>query len=223
MNPSLSQIRLVIFDCDGTLVDSLEGIHRVMNRAVVQAGLASGVSGYQVAGVVGLSMSEALESLFPDAPLLQRDLAIKLYKDHYKQLADGGLMPNALFPGVREALDWLRQRGFQLGMATGKSMRGVERTLAEHDLHGYFSYLKSADCAPSKPHPGMVLQIIDESGFSAREILMVGDTDFDMIMGRQAGVWTCAVTYGCHSRERLAAAKPDFWLDSMSGLSSLLI
>lgn len=222
MSFPLQEIRLVVFDCDGTLVDSLAGIARVMNMALSQVGLAENLSLSCIGGVVGLSMAEAMAALFPAAPAALRGQAIAVYKEHYKRLADGGELISPLFPGVRQTLDRLRAHGLQLAMATGKSMRGVERTIAEHQLAGYFRFLKSADCAPSKPDPAMVRQIVQESGFAPRAILMVGDTDFDMIMGRQAGVVTCAVTYGCHPRARLAAAQPDYWLDGMGDLPGLL-
>lgn len=205
---------LVIFDCDGTLVDSLWAIARVMNLAWEEHGLPGPLSNADVGGVVGLSLPTAMAHLLPDHPREFHDRLVVSYKAHYLRLADAGQLDAPLFPGVRQTLDALKGAGIDLAMATGKSMRGVERNLREFDLGGYFRVLKSADCAPSKPHPGMVEQILAETGHDPARTLMVGDTDFDILMGHSAGVPTCAVTFGCHPRERLAAARPHFWAES---------
>lgn len=213
---------LVIFDCDGTLVDSRANIARIMNMALADAGLGDDHPEERIGAVVGLSLPEAMRVLLPDEDETRRQGVIACYKAHYKRLADAGELRDALFPGVRETLERLREAGILMAMATGKSMRGVERSLAEHQLQPFFAFLKSADCAPSKPHPGMVEQILAESGQSPRRTLMVGDTEFDLLMGRHAGVVTCAVTYGCHDAARLATARPDHWIHRMTELLPLV-
>lgn len=218
---------LVIFDCDGTLVDSLDGIARSANQALRELGMQQTFTHAQIAQVVGLSLDESMLVLLPEATPEFRAQAIKGYKSHYQRMADQGELTAPLFPGARETLTALHQGGVTLAVATGKSLKGLQRTLHEHDLAHFFSVLMTADQAPSKPHPAMVENILHAVGLPARNSLMVGDTLYDLEMGRHAGVKTAAVTYGCHSREQLAIGVPDYWLDSLTevlpvvGLSSV--
>ncbi|MBF0625626.1 MAG: HAD-IA family hydrolase [Magnetococcales bacterium] len=213
---------LVIFDCDGTLVDSLAGIAAAARLALADCGLDAQVDTAAVAGVVGLNLDQAMASLLPDHDPNLHARVVDRYRHHYQRLADARELDNPLFPGVRGVLNGLQAAGMTLAVATGKSRRGLERTLNDHNLHGFFQALKTADQAPSKPHPAMVLEILAETGHPPARALMVGDTDFDILMGRNAGVTTCAVTYGCHARERLAAARPDHWIDHMAELPGVL-
>ncbi|MBF0263192.1 MAG: HAD-IA family hydrolase [Magnetococcales bacterium] len=209
---------LVIFDCDGTLVDSLDGIVRSANLALAEAGGGPHLSMASIAAVVGLSLHEAMGVLMPEASEACRDQAVAAYKSHYQRLADGGELTTPLFPGVRATLDQLRRHGVTLAVATGKSLRGLERTLREQRLEGIFAVLMTADQAPSKPHPSMIEQILAATGHAPERCLMVGDTVYDLDMGRNAGVRTAAVTFGCHGREELAGSRPDHWLERMPDL-----
>ncbi|MBF0285492.1 MAG: HAD-IA family hydrolase [Magnetococcales bacterium] len=209
---------LIIFDCDGTLVDSVASISRVCNLAMAELGLPGDRPSSEVGKVVGLSLPVAAQVLMPDLSPELHGRWVVLYKEHYRRLADAGALRDQLFPGVRETLTALRDGGRRLAMATGKSMRGVERTLKEHRLEGLFEAIKTADCAPSKPHPGMIELILAETGVEASRALMVGDTDFDLLMARHAGVKSCAVSWGSHDRARLAAALPDYWIEAMEQL-----
>ncbi|MEO5346455.1 MAG: HAD-IA family hydrolase [Magnetococcus sp. YQC-9] len=213
---------LVIFDCDGTLVDSLDAIVRSANLALAEVGEGLVLSHTRIASVVGLSLHEAMAVLMPEGSTEQHARAVDAYKCHYKKLADGGELPTPLFPGVRMVLDSLRQAGVTLAVATGKSLRGLERTLREQGLEGYFEVLMTADQAPSKPHPSMIEQILDATGCSRARTLMVGDTVYDLEMGRNAGVRTAAVTFGCHGREELAACQPDYWIEEMETLLNVV-
>jgi phosphoglycolate phosphatase len=204
---------LVIFDCDGTLVDSLDGIVRSANLAMVELGLADGLARERIAAVVGLSLPEAMRVLLPEASPEDHDRAVAWYKSHYKRLADAGELTTPLFPGVRSTLERLRDHGISMAVATGKSLRGLERTLQEQNLTGFFEVLMTSDHAPSKPHPAMIEQILAATRGTPARTLMVGDTEFDLEMGHHAGVGTAAVTFGCHDRERLALAHPDHWLE----------
>ncbi|MEO5376352.1 MAG: HAD-IA family hydrolase [Magnetococcus sp. DMHC-6] len=215
-------VELIIFDCDGTLVDSLAGIAQSARLALEEMGISRHINNDEVASVVGLSLEEALAQLLPGQT---RGTILKVadrYRFHYKRLADSGQMTAPMFPGVKETLEKLKNSGILLGVATGKSLKGLLRCLNEHDLTPYFAAMATADDAPSKPHPGMIEIILSETGIQPDRTLMVGDTDFDIQMGQQAGVQTCAVTYGCHSRERLAESVPDFWLDQMDHLPAQL-
>ncbi|MBF0359052.1 MAG: HAD-IA family hydrolase [Magnetococcales bacterium] len=217
-----TEFKLIIFDCDGTLVDSLDGIVRSAQLAIDGLGYKRTLANSEVAQVVGLSLYQAFEQILPDAGPDEIERGVGLYKSHYKELADGGAFTTTLYPGVREALLKLQSVGMIMAVATGKSLRGLQRNLEELDFGEFFVCLKTADHAPSKPNPEMLLQVLAETGFEAHEALMVGDTDFDINMGRAAKIKTCAVTFGCHSRERLAICQPDYWLDSMSDLPVLL-
>ncbi|MBF0126514.1 MAG: HAD-IA family hydrolase [Magnetococcales bacterium] len=213
---------LVIFDCDGTLVDSLDGIARAARLALEELGMPRAFTHARIAQVVGLSLDEAMEALLPECDREVRQRAVLGYKRHYLDLVERKALHAPLFPGVRETLLALRGADVALAIATGKSMRGLERTLQEHDLADFFQVLMTADQAPSKPHPAMVETILRATGFSASQTLMVGDTLYDLEMGRNAGVKIAAVTYGCHPREQLARAQPDHWLDDLTELLPLM-
>ncbi len=212
---------LIIFDCDGTLVDSLDGIARSANLALAELGIETTWTHAQIAQVVGLSLNEAMQTLIPDASETLRADAVKGYKKHYQRLADQGALVSPLFPGTRETLNALQDRGVTLAVATGKSLRGLQRTLQEHQLDHFFQFLMTADQAPSKPHPAMVETILRDSGFSTSQTLMVGDTLYDLEMGRNAKVKIAAVTFGCHTPEQLALIAPDYWLNSLPELLQL--
>ena len=216
-----SPIKLVIFDCDGTLVDSLAGIAKVMNLAMGAVGLNSNLSSHVVGQVVGLSLAIAIETLIPHTDQATKDAVLIEYKRQYAILADSGSVSPPLFPGVRETLDGLQRQSIVLAMATGKSRAGVQRNIRELNLEGYFQVIRTADCAPSKPNPEMVMQILTETGIDKSEAMIIGDTDYDIEMGHNAGILTCAVTFGCHSKERLAASNPHHWLDKLEDVFSL--
>jgi phosphoglycolate phosphatase len=217
-----TNFKLIIFDCDGTLVDSLDGIVTSAQLALDEMGYNRTLAHSEVAQVVGLSLYQAFEKIIPGAASSQIERGVALYKTHYKRLADGGELTTPLYPGVIETLRQLHSAGLVLAIATGKSLKGLERNLNELKFGEYFSCLKTADHAPSKPNPEMLLQILNETGFSPHDALMIGDTDFDMNMGRAAGIKTCAVTFGCHAKEQLAICNPDFWLDKMADLPGLI-
>ncbi len=213
---------LVIFDCDGTLVDSLAGIARSANLALREVGFTEGLSHQAVAAVVGLSLEAAVAVWVPAASETVRQRLVASYKAHYRRLADAGELVTPVYPGVRPVLETLQRAGVTMAVATGKSMAGLSRTLRDHDLAGFFQSLRTADMARSKPDPEMVTGILRETGRAPERTLMVGDTTFDIHMGRRAGVDTCAVTYGYHDRDRLARAEPHHWLHRMADLPALL-
>jgi phosphoglycolate phosphatase len=217
-----TEFKLIIFDCDGTLVDSLDGIVRSAQLALDELGYKRTLAHNEVAQVVGLSLYQAFEQILPNAEPAEVERGVELYKSPYKELADGGAFTTTLYPGVIETLLQLQSAGLIMAVATGKSLKGLQRNLEELDFGEYFVCLKTADHAPSKPNPEMLLQVLAETGFAAHEALMIGDTDFDMNMGRAAKIKTCAVTFGCHSRERLAVCQPDYWLERMADLPGLL-
>jgi phosphoglycolate phosphatase len=198
--------RLVIFDVDGTLVDSQADILAAMSAAFASENLAPPPRA-AVLSIVGLSLPQAFARLMPDSdPDMQTRLS-DAYKHAYgDNRAQSGVTGSPLFAGARAALDVLADRPDTiLAVATGKSRRGLDSLIRAHNLAGLFQSLQTADHHPSKPHPAMILQVLQDTGLSADRAIMIGDTTFDMDMGRAAGVRTIAVAWGYHAPESLSA------------------
>ncbi len=206
--------RLVVFDWDGTVMDSAARIVACIEGTIADLGLEPRTKD-QIRHIIGLSMGEAIETLYPghDAPFRQR--MIEGYRHHFL-VADP--TPSAPFDGAGETIAALHDAGYLLGVATGKSRRGLDEVLAKTGLGDYFHATRCADEAPSKPHPGMLEQLLDVLGTEPAATLMVGDTLFDLEMARNAGADAVAVTYGAHPRERLETAAPLAYLDDIREL-----
>jgi phosphoglycolate phosphatase len=199
--------RLALFDCDGTLVDSQANICRAMEEAFLLSGLQPPPRA-ATRRIVGLSLVESMRALLPDADDAAHHRLANDYKDAFGRLrAAGRLDPEPLFEGVAETLDSLRDTGWTLGIATGKSDRGLALLLDHHGIADRFATLQTADRHPSKPDPSMALAAIAEVG--AAETVMIGDTSFDMAMGRAAGARTVGVAWGYHAVEDLVRAGAD--------------
>ena len=199
-------MRLVIFDVDGTLVDSQGDILAAMGAAFDAVGLPSPTRG-QIRGIVGLSLDVAMARLAPDADharMVQAD------KDAYMTLRaqTGTAESSPLYPGAREALDRLQAApGVLLGVATGKSKRGLDKLIEAHALDGVFTTRQVADFHPSKPHPSMIYQAMSDAGVQPVDTVMIGDTSFAMDMAAAAGVRGLGVSWGYHPVAALAAAQ----------------
>lgn len=199
-------MRLIIFDCDGTLVDSQHMIVEAMNAAFS----ASGFTAPDRAGIlrhVGLSVAEAMEAMtgLTDAEALAA--LSRNYRIAFAALRQDARMASPLFPGAREALVELSgQEDTLLGIATGKSRRGVKHLLDHEGLAGLFATIQTADDAPSKPHPAMIHQAMDETGANPAETVMIGDTHFDMAMARAARVEAIGVGWGYQNAQDLLEA-----------------
>ena len=197
-------LQLLIFDWDGTLMDSEARILACMQAAAADLGLDI-PSDAAVRDIIGLGLSEAVQRLFPAAdPALVARL-VSRYRHHYLYQDE---TPTPLFSGADTVLRELAGRGYLLAVATGKGRQGLERALQQAGLAKLFHATRCADEAFSKPHPEMLLQILDELGVAAERAVMIGDTDYDMQMAGNAGVKALAVGYGAHSRERLLAHGP---------------
>ena len=216
----MTPVKLAIFDVDGTLIDSQGHINAAMAEAFAAVG--EEVPGRaEIRAVIGLSLPRAVATLAPHWDEATLGRALGAYKDAFVALADlQGAAAAPLFPGTIEMLDVLaRHDELILGIATGKSRRGLERILDLHDLRGRFVTTQVADDHPSKPHPAMVLAALDAVGCAPGEAVMIGDTAFDMDMARAAGVATIAVSWGYHPVDRLEAAEPDALVHDMAALA----
>ncbi len=198
--------RLVIFDVDGTLVDSQADIIAAMAAAFASENLTP-PSRTDILSIVGLSLPQAFARLLPDTDAVLQNRLSDAYKQAYgDNRADHGIKGSPLFPGARAALDHLAgQKGTILAVATGKSKRGLDGLIAAHGLDGMFHSLQVADHHPSKPHPSMILAALAQARIPANRAVMVGDTTYDMDMGRAAGVGTIGVSWGYHRIDTLNA------------------
>ena len=198
-------MNLVIFDCDGTLVDSQHAIVAAMTHAFATVGLPVPAR-EEVLGVVGLSLPEAFAELAVGHPAsVQAELA-NLYKTDFPRARQAAAAAEPLYPGMSAIIELLSGRSdVLLGIATGKSQRGVKRLLDREGWHGRFVTIQTADENPSKPHPGMILAAMAEAGTESDATMMIGDTSFDMQMARAAGVGALAVSWGYHDIPRLEA------------------
>ena len=214
--------RLAIFDCDGTLVDSQANICACMEDAFGRAGLAAPPRG-AIRRIVGLSLVEAVAVLLPDGDdALHRTIAAD-YKDAFFRLRTSGAMAEEpLFDGIAGLLDRLRDTGWLLGVATGKSDRGLAHILAVHGIADRFVTLQTADRHPSKPHPAMVAAALAAAGTAAADAVVIGDTSYDMAMAGAAVVQAIGVGWGYHAAAELIAAGADTVAASVADLAAAL-
>ncbi|MFL1875631.1 HAD-IA family hydrolase [Hansschlegelia beijingensis] len=215
-------MKLVIFDVDGTLLDSQHAIVAAMAEAYLQHGLPAPTR-EAVRAIVGLSVAEAVAELSAEAsdhPLQDIGEAFKRSFMESRRSSPDGM---ALYPGALEIIGALAARqDVLLGLATGNSRRGVAHFLERFGLEDRFVTRQTADDAPSKPHPAMVLQAVAEAGVAAECAVMIGDTTFDMEMARAAGARAIGVAWGYHPRERLLAAGAETILESFEELPGVL-
>ncbi|MGJ8623850.1 MAG: HAD-IA family hydrolase [Yoonia sp.] len=212
----MSDLRLVIFDVDGTLVDSQAEIIAAMTLAFASEGIAM-PSRAAVLSIVGLSLAEAFATLCPNAPQAQRVRLVDAYKDAFATLRIQNQEMGPLFPGARDAITVLQAQDHTLlAVATGKSRRGLDKVLERHGLTGVFHSEQVADHHPSKPNPSMILTALNETGVLPVRAVMLGDTTYDMDMARAAGIKKIGVTWGYHAADTL---QPDTMIDSFAALS----
>lgn len=211
--------RLAVFDCDGTLVDSGAAIVRAMQACFAEHCLPEPCP-VATRRVVGLSLVEAMAAMLPEGePDLHGRLAGS-YKSAFAALRERNEAHEPLFPGVAEGLAELSTRGWLIGVATGKSDRGLKHCLDAHNLTRYFVTLQTADRHPSKPHPAMLQAAVAETG--AFHTVMIGDTSYDMEMGAAAGADTLGVAWGYHPPHELTRAGARAVADSFDHLLGLI-
>ncbi len=197
--------RLALFDCDGTLVDSQANICLAMEDAFTRAGMTPPPRS-ATRRVVGLSLVPAMQALLPDAEDALHKALAEDYKNAFHRLRGRGLVEEPMFDGILAAMDALQSDGWLLGVATGKSDRGLALCLEHHGILDRFVTLQTADRHPSKPHPSMVYQAMADAGTAPQTTVMIGDTSFDMAMGVAAKARALGVDWGYHEQHELSAA-----------------
>jgi len=200
---------LVIFDWDGTLVDSAAHIVHSIQAASVDAGLPP-PSDHDARHIIGLGLLDAMTYLFPALPRERYGLITDRYKYHYVK----GESVVVLFDGVADGLASLQSQGHTLAVATGKSRVGLERALDTTGLRARFDATRCGDEGFTKPHPGMLEYLLDHLNVPKDRAVMVGDTTHDIEMANSAGVSSIAVTYGAHEPEKLGTARPQVTVHS---------
>lgn len=218
---STATIRLAVFDCDGTLVDGQADICAAMEAAFSEHGLPA-PERHAIRRIVGLSLPVAIRNLAPEADAALLHAACDSYKLAFRAMREQGQLSEPLFPGIALLLDHLDTSGWHLGVATGKSDRGLRNVLAVHGLSDRFVTLQTADRHPSKPHPAMLDAALAEACALPGDSVMIGDTTYDIAMAVAAGVRAIGVAWGYHEADELFAAGADAVAHTPDELKDLL-
>jgi phosphoglycolate phosphatase len=213
--------RLAIFDCDGTLVDSQANICLAMEHCFTRAGMEV-PDRARTRRVVGLSLVEAMQAMLPEVEPGVHIALAEDYKLAFQQLRGGGLVEEPLYEGILDLIETMDEDGWLLGVATGKSDRGLQLCLDHQGLHSRFVTLQTADRHPSKPHPSMIEQAMKDAGAVPETTIMIGDTTFDMEMARAAGCRAIGVTWGYHRVEELRDAGAHFIASDPSEIAAFV-
>jgi phosphoglycolate phosphatase len=215
--PRLGRYRLIVFDWDGTLADSTALIVASIQAACRDIGAAVPDEG-TARHVIGLGLADALRQVAPGVPPSRYPELSVRYREHFLS-ADADI---PLFPGVRELLVELEGRGCRLAIATGKSRSGLDRALEQQRIAEHFVATRCADEGEPKPHPEMLLELMQRTQTAPRDTLMIGDTTHDIELARNAGTDALAVSYGAHPVDRLERLAPLALLDSIAALRGWL-
>lgn len=211
--------KLIIFDWDGTLMDSQARIVACLQCTAEEMQLHS-LPENTLKNIIGLGLNEAVLSLYPQLQDEQVTYFADRYRYHFITAND---TPSGLFTDVRQMLEQLSDKGFMLAIATGKARRGLEPVLTETGLKSLFHGSRCADETRSKPHPQMLEELLDEFGVTVDEAIMVGDTEFDMLMAKSLGMDALAVSYGVHDKADIVKHEPLSCVDSVNELSQWLL
>lgn len=215
-------IRLAVFDCDGTLVDGQAAVCGAMTSAFAECGLAAPPS-HAVRRIVGLSLPIAIRHLAPDEPAETHDRIVTAYKQSFFRARTEGRLAEPLYDGMRGLLESLHGAAWQLGVATGKSDRGLTGCLTGHAILDLFATLQTADRHPSKPHPSMLEAAMAEVGATPAQTVMIGDTTYDIEMAQAAGCRAIGVAWGYHAPEELVAAGAEAVAQTAAELRDMMI
>jgi phosphoglycolate phosphatase len=209
---------LLIFDWDGTLMDSAAHITQCMRNAIAIVG-AEHRSDNEIRHIIGLGLDEAIQHLYPAQPSsLIRHIADEYRQEFLVRTKHG----SELFAGARETLHTLVQQGYALAVATGKSRRGLDKVLDETGLRDLFVHTRCADETRSKPHPQMLEEILTDYDAAPHDALMIGDSEYDLHMARNIGMDSLAVSYGVHDLDRLRQHQPLGHVDDVTQIPGWL-
>lgn len=201
----MREIKLAVFDCDGTLVDGQAAICEAMEAAFSAFSLLAPPRN-AIRRAVGLSLPQAIRQLLPESDGEQQHALAEAYKDAFRIAREQGRISQPLFPGIENTLRSLHRAGWTLGVATGMSDRGLAHCLAANGIADLFVTLQTADRHPSKPHPAMLEEALSEAGALASQAVMIGDTAYDMQMAVSAGTRAIGVDWGYHHPHELRSA-----------------
>lgn len=214
-------LKLAIFDCDGTLVDGQHMIISSMKQASENCNIPY-PGDEPVRRIVGLSLFEAIERVYPGLSKNDHDSLHNEFIDHFQYLRTLDDHHEPLYAGVKDVIVKLGEMGVLLGVATGKSARGLKNTLLNHDLGDHFVTLNTADDGPGKPDPSMINVALADTGVSRENAYMIGDTTYDMLMAKHAGVRSVGVTWGYHEKHELISSGAKHIIDHISELIDLV-
>jgi HAD superfamily hydrolase (TIGR01509 family) len=217
MSPG-NNIKNILFDVDGTLLDSRRDIAAAQLWTFRQFGIDT-LKPEDIYPLIGKPLAETFTALLPQRLHDRIPEAGLIYRDYYRAHA---FETTTLFPGVLDTVAALKGKGIRLATATTKSTETTAKVLAHYGIAEYFSHVQGTDNGVFKPDPFIINTILTAMNWHRGETLMVGDTDKDIDVGRNAGVLTCGVTYGTFSREQMAALKPDWIIDHISDLLRLV-
>ena len=195
---------VIIFDWDGTLMDSIDKIVACMKQAAIVTGLEV-PSSQAIRNIIGLSLDKAMAKLYPTQPAHQQVAVKNAYREQYLHYDQ---QQTPFYPGVKEWLSSLKEQGYTLAVATGKGRNGLNRILAQHDVHDLFSVTYCADETNSKPDPLMLHKILEDLDIQPHQALMIGDSSYDLEMANNANIACVGVDYGVHSHTVLAQFQP---------------
>jgi phosphoglycolate phosphatase len=208
---------LFIFDWDGTLLDSTDKIVSCLAASIAEVGLPAREN-HQLKEIIGLGLIEAFKDLFPG---VDHDAVMALRETYAKHFKEADRTPCPFYPNAKETLVTLKERGHNIAVATGKSRKGLNRVLGNLEMETFFHGSRCADETRSKPHPLMLHELLEEFSITPQEAVMIGDTEFDMGMAKNADVPRIAVSYGAHAIERLQAYDPLMCVDRMDQILNL--
>ncbi len=209
---------LLVFDWDGTILDSSTQIINCMQATIKDVGEEQRTN-EQINNIIGLGLEEAIAALYPQMSAQGIQDMTRIYREYY---LFKDKTPSQLFPGVRSMLAELREQGYDLAVATGKSRRGLDKDLQETSLDVFFPITRTADETRSKPHPQMLEEILVDHDLDAPQVLMIGDSEYDMQMAQNARVDSLAVSYGVHDLIRLLKQDPVGFVDKAEQIPAWL-
>ncbi|MDZ7869617.1 MAG: HAD-IA family hydrolase [Rheinheimera sp.] len=211
-------VKVVIFDWDGTVMDSVAKIVNSVRIAAERLTLPVPTE-HAAKQIIGLSLEPAFKTLFPDSTTAERELLSEHYKDVYSNVDK---TPTPMFDGAELVFSTLRQRGYQLAVATGKARRGLDRMFAETKTGHHFTTSRCSDEAQSKPHPQMLQHILSELQLAPAQAVMIGDSRYDLMMAHSIAMPRIGVTHGVHGHAEFAPFTPHAVVDNLVALLDFL-